>query len=39
MPTGYPGMMLLSLLPPAWFLVMNPRVRRIRRQMEGASLS
>jgi len=29
MPTGYPGMMLLSLLPPAWFAVMNPRVRKI----------
>ncbi len=29
MPTGYPGMMMLSLLPPAWFLVMNPRVRQI----------
>jgi alkane 1-monooxygenase len=27
MPTGYPGMMLLSLFPPAWFRVMNPRVR------------
>ncbi|MDX5426984.1 MAG: alkane 1-monooxygenase [Bacteroidota bacterium] len=30
MPTGYPGMMLLSQIPPLWFLVMNPRVRRIR---------
>lgn len=29
MPTGYPGMMLLSLLPPAWFRVMNGRVRRV----------
>jgi alkane 1-monooxygenase len=27
MPTGYPGMMLLALLPPAWFYVMNKRVR------------
>ncbi len=27
MPTGYPGMMLLALVPPAWFYVMNPRVR------------
>ncbi|RYY41099.1 MAG: alkane 1-monooxygenase [Chitinophagaceae bacterium] len=25
MPTGYPGMMLLALVPPAWFAVMNPR--------------
>lgn len=27
MPTGYPGMMILSLLPPVWFWVMNPRVK------------
>jgi alkane 1-monooxygenase len=27
MPTGYPGMMILSLLPPLWFRIMNPRVR------------
>jgi alkane 1-monooxygenase len=26
LPTGYPGMMLLSLLPPLWFKVMNPRL-------------
>jgi alkane 1-monooxygenase len=26
MPTGYPGMMLLSLLPPVWFAVMNRRI-------------
>lgn len=26
MPTGYPGMMLLSLVPPLWFAVMNKRV-------------
>jgi alkane 1-monooxygenase len=26
LPTGYPGMMLLSLVPPAWFHVMNKRV-------------
>jgi len=27
MPTGYPGMMLLSLVPPIWFAVMNPRIK------------
>jgi alkane 1-monooxygenase len=27
MPTGYPGMMILSFLPPAWFRIMNKRVR------------
>jgi alkane 1-monooxygenase len=25
LPTGYPGMMVLSLLPPLWFRLMNPR--------------
>ena len=29
MPTGYPGMMLLSLFPPAWFYVMNKRVKQV----------
>ncbi len=28
MPTGYPGMMLLSLVPPLWFAIMNPKVDR-----------
>lgn len=27
MPTGYPGMMLLSLFPPLWFNVMNKRAK------------
>jgi alkane 1-monooxygenase len=27
MPTGYPGMMVLSLVVPAWFLIMNPRAK------------
>lgn len=27
LPTGYPGMMLLSLFPPLFFAVMNPRVQ------------
>lgn len=26
LPTGYPSMMLLSLIPPVWFRVMNPRI-------------
>jgi len=29
MPTGYPGMMILSLIPPAWFYVMNRRIRKL----------
>ena len=28
MPTGYPGMMLLSLIPPLWFRYMNPQVTK-----------
>ena len=28
MPTGYPGMMLLSLFPPAWFAIMNRRIKK-----------
>jgi len=30
MPTGYPGMMLLSLVPPAWFFVMNRRIKKLQ---------
>jgi alkane 1-monooxygenase len=29
MPTGYPGMILLSLIPPAWFYVMNKRIKKL----------
>jgi alkane 1-monooxygenase len=29
MPTGYPGMMLLSLVPPLWFWVMNKRIKQL----------
>ena len=28
MPTGYPGMMILSLFPPLWFYVMNKRIKK-----------
>lgn len=36
MPTGYPGMMVLSLIFPLWFVVMNPKVEawRIEHQTE-----
>jgi alkane 1-monooxygenase len=30
MPTGYPGMIVLSLLSPLWFLVMNSRVKKLK---------
>ena len=26
LPTGYPGMMILSLIPPLWFYIMNPKL-------------
>jgi alkane 1-monooxygenase len=29
LPFGYPASMLLSLVPPVWFAVMNPRVKRV----------
>jgi alkane 1-monooxygenase len=29
MPTGYPGMMLLSLFPPLWFRLMNKKVQEL----------
>jgi alkane 1-monooxygenase len=29
LPTGYPGMMLLSLFPPLWFRVVNPRLEQL----------
>ena len=29
MPTGYPGMMILSLIPPIWFYVMNRRIKQL----------
>jgi len=32
MPTGYPGMMLLAMVPPAWFRVMNKRVPSFNEQ-------
>jgi alkane 1-monooxygenase len=30
MPTGYPGMMLLSLAPPFWFKIMNKKINRLK---------
>lgn len=32
MPTGYPGMMLLSLVPPAWFFVMNRKIKSMKQE-------
>ena len=38
MPTGYPGMMLLALVPPLWFYVMNKRVRKTQAQASPANM-
>lgn len=29
MPTGYPGMMLMATVPPLWFAIMNPKVKKL----------
>ena len=30
MPTGYPGMMILALMPPAWFWIMNKKINKMQ---------
>lgn len=39
MPTGYPGMMVLALIPPLWFKVMNNEVERYKATLEGINLA
>lgn len=39
MPTGYPGMILLALFPPLWFMVMNKRVKQYKDTLEGDALA
>lgn len=39
MPTGYPGMMLLSLVPPAWFYVMNRKIKQLQKRSYLAAFS
>ncbi|MEO9475672.1 MAG: alkane 1-monooxygenase [Cyclobacteriaceae bacterium] len=40
MPTGYPGMMLLSLLPPLWFRVMHRRIQMYKETLpQGRELA
>jgi alkane 1-monooxygenase len=36
LPTGYPGSMLMALVPPLWFFVMNKRLEDQTRQLEIA---
>lgn len=33
MPTGYPGMMVMALVPPIWFRVMNKRIETVNHQL------
>ncbi|MFN4300206.1 MAG: alkane 1-monooxygenase [Thermaurantimonas sp.] len=35
MPTGYPGMMLLTLVPPLWFYVMNKKINQLHGDQQG----
>jgi alkane 1-monooxygenase len=39
LPTGYPGMMLLSTLPPIWFKVMNPKVAKLRQSSQNMAVN
>lgn len=40
MPTGYPGMMILSLVPPLWFYVMHKQIDKYQQTLpEGAALA
>lgn len=32
LPTGYPGSMILALLPPAWFYIMNRRIKQLENK-------
>lgn len=34
LPTGYPGMMLLSLIPPLWFKIVNPKLKRLNQSSQ-----
>lgn len=38
MPTGYPGMMLLSLIPPLWFSLMHKKINSYKQTNEGGDL-
>lgn len=39
MPTGYPGMMILSLFPPLWFKVMHAHIDKYKATEYGAALA
>jgi len=39
MPTGYPGMMVLALIPPLWFKVVNKEIERYKQTVKGEMLA
>ena len=39
MPTGYPGMLLLALVPPLWFRVMDKEIEKYKLTTEGRALA
>lgn len=39
MPTGYPGMMLMALIPPLWFKIMHQRIDAYKATREGVNLA
>lgn len=39
LPTGYPGMMLLSLIPPLWFKIVHRQIENYRKTEAGNSLA
>jgi alkane 1-monooxygenase len=39
MPTGYPGMMVLSLFPPLWFAVMHKAIEKYKATEQGVALA
>ena len=38
MPTGYPGMMVLSMFPPLWFYIMHKKIDEYKKTNEGIVL-
>lgn len=35
LPTGYPGSIVLAMIPPLWFKIMNKRVPKLRSEVDG----
>jgi len=35
LPTGYPGSMILALVPPAWFYIMNKKIKVIQQKSDA----